>query len=76
MMPDEVVVLKGDVVVSVAALRLGRMLEERGVQVVVGDDGSVTLTPSNRVPTADIPALRRHKGDLATLTGYCMEPPR
>lgn len=73
---DEMIELRGGVRMPVVALRLAWQLEELGVSIHVGNDGSVALVPGHLVPADDIPALRRHKADLAVIARYTAEPPR
>jgi hypothetical protein len=51
-------------IVKAAALRLGPLLERRGLDLVVGRDGVVEARKSGDARTRQSLVLRRHQGDL------------
>ena len=65
----ERVTLRGCLVVSLRALRLGWQLEARGLVLSVRD-GHLHVTPEDRLTALDRDRLDRHYDDLLTLARY------
>ena len=65
----ERITLRGGVVVSLRALRLGWQLEARG-HILSVRDGQLHLAPDNGLTALDRDRIERHHDDLLTLAGY------
>jgi hypothetical protein len=63
--------LRGGLAVSVDALRLLWMLEDRGCVLRRNPDGSLFVGPRRLVDGADLEVIRRHKSELLTLLDCC-----
>jgi hypothetical protein len=63
---DGLVVLKGGLVVQLAALRLGWTLEKRGF-VLSPENGRLRVCPHEHLTPDDIAAIRRHRDELLAL---------
>jgi len=69
MASSETVVLKGGVVVSVAALRLGWSLEDRGFSMRPIAD-KLEVQPHERLTREDVKLIRAHRDELLQLVNY------
>jgi len=66
---SEKVVLKGGVVASLDALRLGWDLENRGFRLEPYGD-RLKVTPHTELTTQDVAAIKAHRDELLTLVKY------
>ena len=70
---DHLVTLKGGLVASVEALRILWALEDRGFQIERVDPDKLRVHPVAALTSADVAAIREHKGELLALVRYCTE---
>jgi hypothetical protein len=70
---DEILTLRDGLAASVAALRLGWALEDRGLKLRVdGDD--LVVAPKQLLTPADIEALRKYRADIVRILRFSWEP--
>ena len=67
----ETVVLKGGLVVSLAALQLGWRLEARGLHLRLAADGGLIVGPRSRITHEEDAAIRQYRDELLALVRYC-----
>ncbi len=71
---SELVALRGGLVVSVEALRLLWLLEERDFDVRLAENGALLVVPGSKLTTADRRAIAQHRDALRELVAYCDGP--
>ena len=65
----ECITLRGGVVVSLRALRLGWQLEARGI-VLSAREGRLCIAPEDGLTAVDRDRIERHRNELLTLAAY------
>lgn len=63
-------VLRGGVIVPVAAILLALRLEERGIRLYIDKDDHLRAGPSDRINEADKADIRAHLRDLRAIASY------
>ena len=67
---DEIVVLRGDLPVRLAVLRLAWDLEARGITLSIDPNGRLVASPPDQVTANDVAALRTHLRDVKRVVAY------
>ena len=67
---DEIVVLRGEVPVRLAVLRLAWDLEARGITLSIDPNGRLVASPPDQVTANDVAALRAHLRDVKRVVAY------
>ena len=70
---SDVVVLKGGLAVPLEVLQLAWRLEDAGVVMELGTEGSLRAGPGEKLSETDRAAIRQHKPALLALVQYVDE---
>lgn len=67
---NDLVVLKGGVIVKLPALRLALSLEDRGFRFALLDDGRLEVQPVAALTVDDCRQIRAHRDELVQIVRY------
>ncbi len=68
---DAFLTLRDGTVFPLAAIRVALALEDRGILLTAGDDGTLLVRPADALTAADAVTIRAHKHALLAWARYC-----